>query len=63
MKRIYDKPMHGQVSLLDQNKELDHIVEGTIEDIFYRFDTTIDNNLDYDELKEFFDSIGVNLTP
>ena len=32
--------------------------EGTIEDIYYRYDTMISNSIDFEEFKDFFETIG-----
>ena len=42
--------------------KLGEIFEGSIEDIFYRFDTMISNSLDYAEVKDMYDTIGQPLT-
>jgi len=34
------------------------IFEGTLEDIYYRLDTMISNSIDYDEFKEFYETVG-----
>lgn len=38
------------------------IFEGTLEDIYYRLDTMISNSIDYDEFKEFYETVGQQLT-
>ena len=45
------------VRLLDQKGELTEIFEGAIEDIFYRFDTMISNSIDYEEFKDFYETV------
>ncbi len=47
--------------LMERGK-LGEIFEGSIEDIFYRFDTMISNSLDYAEVKDMYDTIGQPLT-
>ncbi len=38
------------------------LFEGAIEDIYYRFDTMISNSIDYEEFKDFFDTVGETIT-
>ncbi len=38
------------------------MLEGTIEDIYYRSDTAISNSIDYEEFKEFFETVGQAMT-
>jgi Ca2+-binding EF-hand superfamily protein len=44
--------------LLNEQGELNELLEGAIEDIYYRFDTMISNSIDYDEFKEIYETIG-----
>ncbi len=38
------------------------MLEGAIEDIYYRYDTMISNSIDYDEFKEFFETVGETIS-
>ena len=38
--------------------DLSEIFEGALEDIYYRLDTMISNSIDYEEFKEFFETVG-----
>ena len=46
------------IKLLNEKGELTDMLEGTIEDIYYRCDTAISNSIDYEEFKEFFETVG-----
>ena len=35
------------------------MLEGTIEDVYYRFDTMISNSIDFDEFKDFYETVGL----
>lgn len=50
------------VTLLNEKGELSDLFEGTLEDIYYRLDTMISNSIDFEEFKEFYDSIGEPIT-
>jgi Ca2+-binding EF-hand superfamily protein len=50
------------VSLIDVQGNLSSLLEGAIEDIYYRFDTMITNSIDYFEFKEFYDTIGQTIS-
>jgi hypothetical protein len=41
---------------------LTDFVEGTLDDIYYRIDTMINNAIDFDEFKEFMETIGQSIT-
>ena len=49
------------VSLMEKGL-LSEVFEGSIEDIFYRFDTMISNSIDFAEFKDMFDTMGMPLT-
>ena len=42
--------------LLNESNQLSSLFEGTIEDIYYRFDTLITNSIDYQEFKDFYET-------
>lgn len=41
---------------------MSELFEGAIEDIYYRFDTLITNSIDYQEFKDFYETVGENIT-
>ena len=51
-----------QHKLLNEQGELNELLEGAIEDIYYRFDTMISNSIDFDEFKEIYETIGLTIT-
>ena len=51
-----------KVTLLNDRGDLSDIFEGTLEDIYYRLDTMISNSIDFEEFKEFYDTIGQTIT-
>lgn len=51
LKRPTNAEIEG-IKLINEKGELTDIFEGTLEDIYYRFDTMISNSIDYDEFKE-----------
>jgi len=50
--------MPEEVNLLDEKGELTDIFEGTLEDIYYRYDTLITNSIDFNEFKDLYETIG-----
>ena len=50
-----------EVTLLD-NGVLSDILQGALEDIYYRLDTMISNSIDYEEFKEFYDTVGQEMS-
>jgi hypothetical protein len=55
------RPMNAvpeKVVLLNEKGELSDIFEGALEDIYYRLDTMISNSIDFEEFKEFYDTVG-----
>ena len=49
----------GEVSkLLEESGNISDLLEGAIEDIYYRFDTMITNSIDFQEFKDFYDTVG-----
>jgi hypothetical protein len=46
------------IKLVNEKGDLSEMLEGTIEDIYYRSDTAISNSIDYEEFKEFFETVG-----
>jgi hypothetical protein len=42
--------------------QLSELFEGAIEDIYYRYDTLITNSIDYNEFKDFFETVGETIT-
>jgi hypothetical protein len=51
--------MPEEVTLLNGKGELNEIFEGTLEDIYYRYDTLITNSIDYNEFKDLYETIGL----
>lgn len=41
---------------MTESSQLSSLFEGTIEDIYYRFDTLITNSIDYQEFKDFYET-------
>lgn len=39
------------------------MLEGAIEDIYYRFDTLISNSIDVNEFKDFSETVGLTMSP
>mmetsp|Transcript_31110 Transcript_31110/g.30566 ORF Transcript_31110/g.30566 Transcript_31110/m.30566 type:complete len:101 (+) Transcript_31110:38-340(+) len=59
------RPTNAQiddVKLLNADGELSDIFQGTLEDIYYRTDTMISNSIDYEEFKEFFETVGESIS-
>ncbi len=50
------------IHLIDEQGNLSSLLEGAVEDIYYRFDTMITNSIDYHEFKEFYDTIGQTIS-
>jgi hypothetical protein len=51
------------VPLIQGNQDqLSELFEGAIEDIYYRYDTLITNSIDYNEFKDFFETVGETIT-
>jgi hypothetical protein len=46
------------LQLLNEKGDLNELLEGTIEDLYYRIDTTISNSIDFEEFKEFYETVG-----
>jgi hypothetical protein len=46
------------VKLLNEKGDLTMMFEGTLEDLYYRFDTMISNSIDYEEFKELLETVG-----
>jgi len=46
------------VKLSTEKGDLSDILEGAIEDIYYRLDTMINNTIDYQEFKDFYETVG-----
>lgn len=38
------------------------LLEGAVEDIYYRLDTMISNSIDFEEFKEFYETVGETIT-
>lgn len=51
-----------EISLLTPKGELSEMLEGAVEDIYYRFDTMISNSIDFQEFKEFYETVGQTIT-
>ncbi len=41
---------------------MSELYEGAIEDIYYRYDTLITNSIDYNEFKDFYETVGEQIT-
>ena len=50
------------IKLLNEKGELSEILEGALEDIYYRFDTMISNSIDFEEFKDFSETVGSPIT-
>jgi Ca2+-binding EF-hand superfamily protein len=50
------------IKLLNEKGDLSDIFEGALEDIYYRLDTMINNAIDYEEFKEFYETVGQTIT-
>jgi hypothetical protein len=61
LKRPTNAAEHSH-KLLNEDGELNELLEGAIEDIYYRFDTMISNSIDFEEFKEIYETIGQTIT-
>jgi hypothetical protein len=46
------------MALVSDKGEPTDMLQGAIEDVYYIFDTMISNSIDYDEFKEFLETVG-----
>ena len=51
-----------EIELINEKGELDPIYEGTLEDIYYRYDTLISNSIDYSEFKDLYETMGLTIS-
>ena len=59
---LSSKPnFRDKTKLLDSNKEMTMIFRETVNDLFRKFDVTLDGSIDYEELKGLYKEVGVNL--
>ena len=55
------RPANAQsekVCLVNEKGELSEMFEGALEDIYYRFDTMINNSIEYEEFRDMQETIG-----
>ena len=59
------RPLSAEIEetkLLDDKNELTDIFQGTLEDIYYRFDTMISNAIEFEEFKDMLETVGETIT-
>lgn len=61
LKRPTNAPIED-MKLMNDKGELVEMLEGTIEDIYYKSDTVISNSIDYEEFKEFLETVGESIS-
>ena len=45
-----------------EGARLNSLLEGALEDIYYKLDTVISNSIDYEEFKEFYSTVGLEIS-